>query len=207
MSRSVKWMTISLSVHAGILGAFVYLFAKPAREPVLLVDFSLQTFVQPQEKQTPPKQRLLPEKKTAEKEIVSDTVVAETVPVDTVQAEIMEAAPIPRTIEFAAEPVAIKPDQHDEEKKYIAIQYGVIRDKVYRNLSYPVAAQEAELQGSVNLRFKINRDGSVDSIRVIESSGYAMLDENAVKAVRKSAPFPLAPAKLEIKLPIVYRLE
>jgi protein TonB len=55
--------------------------------------------------------------------------------------------------------------------------------------------------------FLVNPDGSVDNVHVLKSSGYVLLDNNAVKAVRLAAPFPYAPVKLQIILPVVYRLE
>jgi protein TonB len=57
------------------------------------------------------------------------------------------------------------------------------------------------------MSFQVNRDGTVDSVRVLKSSGYNLLDNNAVKAVRQAAPFPYAPVRLQIILPVVYRLE
>jgi protein TonB len=93
------------------------------------------------------------------------------------------------------------------KKEYIAAQYGIIRDKVYRALSYPEYAQEEGWQGTVRIGFLVNRDGTVDSIRVLKSSGFSLLDNDAVKAIRRAAPFPYAPARLQIILPVVYRLE
>ena len=93
------------------------------------------------------------------------------------------------------------------KNNYLNAQYGVIRDKVYRALSYPAFAQEEGWQGTVKISFLVNCDGSVDSIHVLKSSGYRLLDNNAVKAVRQAAPFPYAPARLEIIFPVVYRLE
>ena len=55
---------------------------------------------------------------------------------------------------------------------------------------YPPMAKRLKLEGSLIVRFKINRDGTVDekSIRIIISSGYNVLDEGAVRIIKKYVP-------------------
>jgi protein TonB len=43
----------------------------------------------------------------------------------------------------------------------------------------------------------IRRDGSLEDIKILSSSGYAVLDEAAIKIVRLAAPF--APFTAELK--------
>jgi len=83
----------------------------------------------------------------------------------------------------------------------------VIRDKVYRALSYLSYAHEAGWQGTARMCFYVNRDGKVEKLQILKSSGYQLLDKNAVKANRQAAPFPYAPVKLQIIFPVGYRLE
>jgi len=40
---------------------------------------------------------------------------------------------------------------------------------------------------------------------VVASSGYPLLDRNALDCVRQAAPFPAPPLAAEIELPIAYR--
>jgi len=100
-----------------------------------------------------------------------------------------------------------KSDSNVVKAEYVSVQYGVIRDMVYKRLSYPSLAQAEEWEGTVKIRFLVKCDGNVDSIRIQRSSGYSMLDNSAVKAVREAAPFPKAPFRLEIVLPVVFRLQ
>jgi len=55
---------------------------------------------------------------------------------------------------------------------------------------YPPMAKRLKLEGSLIVRFKINRDGTVDekSIRIIISSGYNVLDEGAIRIIKKYVP-------------------
>ena len=69
-------------------------------------------------------------------------------------------------------------------------------DRVQRvgNLNYPVEARERGLHGDLLLTVGINRDGSINSIDVIRSSGQPLLDRAAERIVRLAAPFPPLPA-------------
>lgn len=65
------------------------------------------------------------------------------------------------------------------------------RQKVefYGNRYYPDAAKEQRLAGEVRLMVILNKNGGIRAIRLIESSGHAMLDDAAKKSVRQAAPF------------------
>jgi protein TonB len=69
-------------------------------------------------------------------------------------------------------------------------------DRVQRvgNLNYPERARQNKLYGDLLLTVGINRDGSIHSITVIQSSGHAILDEAAERIVRLAGPFPPLPA-------------
>jgi protein TonB len=65
------------------------------------------------------------------------------------------------------------------------------RKKVERigNLNYPDEARRQQIYGSLRMLVTINRDGTVQELRVIESSGQPVLDEAALRIVRLAAPF------------------
>ena len=58
------------------------------------------------------------------------------------------------------------------------------------NVNYPGEARRLKLYGSLRLLVAINPDGSLKDIRVLESSGFQVLDEGAVNIVRLAAPYP-----------------
>lgn len=63
------------------------------------------------------------------------------------------------------------------------------------NLNYPEAARARKLYGSLRLLVAIAADGSLRDVRVLESSGHAVLDAAALNIVRLAAPYaPLPPA-------------
>lgn len=57
------------------------------------------------------------------------------------------------------------------------------------NLNYPDEARERRIHGDLILTVAIRRDGSIESIDVVKSSGQRILDDAAVQIVRMSAPF------------------
>lgn len=65
------------------------------------------------------------------------------------------------------------------------------RKKVERigNLNYPEEARRQGLYGNLRMRVLINRDGSLQEMRVLQSSGHKVLDQAALNIVRLSAPF------------------
>jgi periplasmic protein TonB len=70
------------------------------------------------------------------------------------------------------------------------------RRKVERigNLNYPDEARRHKMYGSLILHVAVRDDGSIESIRVVRSSGFELLDQAAVKIVELAAPFaPFSP--------------
>ncbi len=76
---------------------------------------------------------------------------------------------------------------------------------------YPRVARNLGIQGVVLLDISVTADGRVRDVRVLESSGYAPLDQSAVTTVRQRWRFPARPgdASLErrVRVPIRFHLE
>lgn len=65
------------------------------------------------------------------------------------------------------------------------------------NKYYPEASIRYGIYGSVRLLVVIRSDGSLEDINILSSSGYAVLDEAAIKVVRMAAPYSPFPAELK----------
>ena len=65
------------------------------------------------------------------------------------------------------------------------------------NKYYPEASERYSIYGSLRLLVVIRRDGSLEKIELLSSSGHALLDEAAIKIVRMAAPF--APFSSELR--------
>ena len=88
----------------------------------------------------------------------------------------------------------------------------VIQRRISENLSYPAAARDAAFQGTVKLKLHLSYSGELLEVNIQESSGYNILDEDAVAAARETSPYPPLPPSLDsediwVEIPIVYRLD
>jgi protein TonB len=68
-----------------------------------------------------------------------------------------------------------------------------LKIKVESVLRYPELAAVSGLQGTLYIKFDINRDGSLSGLELLKSSGYKILDDEALRAIRASAPFQPLP--------------
>ena len=68
-----------------------------------------------------------------------------------------------------------------------------VKNKIEYLWQYPVAAAERRMEGDLFLNFTIHRDGRVSDIAIISSSGYELLDREAVRALTVSSPFAPLP--------------
>jgi len=82
----------------------------------------------------------------------------------------------------------------DTEKDLLVSFFQRLRDHVYLVWNYPTEAIQKGQQGTCLLRITFNRDGTLARRpEVRESSGWPLLDLEAVEAVVKAAPFGALP--------------
>ncbi len=77
--------------------------------------------------------------------------------------------------------------------------------------AYPAAARQRGEQGLVVLMVRVNACGRVDSLRLSNSSGHALLDSAALAAVRRWQFYPATaagvPVASSVVVPVRFRLE
>jgi protein TonB len=67
------------------------------------------------------------------------------------------------------------------------------KDGIYRVWNYPPRAAERGEEGVCLLKITMRRDGTVQEVRLVESSGFPLLDNEALAAVRRAAPYGALP--------------
>ena len=83
-------------------------------------------------------------------------------------------------------------------KNYKYISYFThIKRKIELVWEYPRVAAELGQEGRLTLRFTILKDGRLAGVRLVQSSGYHLLDEEALHAVKEAAPFHPIPDRLK----------
>jgi protein TonB len=82
--------------------------------------------------------------------------------------------------------------------------FTAVREAIHKGWDYPKAALDNYLEGLVVLEFVILADGQLEDVWLVRSSGYSVLDEEALRAVRATAPFrPIPPGTKNSRLKIV----
>lgn len=72
------------------------------------------------------------------------------------------------------------------------------------NLNYPDAARRQSLSGSLVLTVAIDRRGEVRSIRLVDSSGHAVLDDAAMRIIDLAAPFRPLPRAIRAETDVLH---
>ncbi len=68
-----------------------------------------------------------------------------------------------------------------------------LKIKVESELKYPELAAVSGYQGSLFIQFDILKDGSLGRFELLKSSGYKILDDEAERSIKASAPFQPLP--------------
>lgn len=109
-------------------------------------------------------------------------------------------------------PKAAPPNITENIPEPIAGYAGIIQKRVLENLSYPASAKEAGFQGTVKLSLYLSYRGELLEAKIKDSSGYKILDDNAIKVAKGISSYPPFPSSIEqkeiwLEIPIVYRLD
>jgi TonB family protein len=83
--------------------------------------------------------------------------------------------------------------------------WATIVTAIERTKSYPRLARERGMEGVVRLRFKLNAAGDVETMEVLKSSGYEILDSASIRAVYRAVPFPRVNGWIEMPLKYVLK--
>jgi len=81
-----------------------------------------------------------------------------------------------------------------------------------KHKQYPRLAQMRGWQGTVQVQVQIDASGAVVSSNISKSSGYEVLDKQALEMVKKASPLPQPPEVLRsreftVLVPVIFRLE
>ncbi|MDX9901780.1 MAG: TonB family protein [Aliarcobacter sp.] len=143
------------------------------------------------------------EKKEIEKKITEKKVVEkqESEPTKKIQEQvnkIEEKAPLSEN-KLPPKPLL------DEKKEYLDKHLAQIRSLINKNVKYPLKAKKLSIEGIVTVRFKINEDGTIENITIID--GHKFLQSATIEAIEEaSKDFPKTNQSIEIQIPIEYKL-
>ncbi len=81
--------------------------------------------------------------------------------------------------------------------KYISY-FASIKRKIELVWQYPFEAVQRGIQGDVVVDFSIGKDGKLRKVTLVKSSGFTLLDREAIESIRKGSPFSPIPSTYEI---------
>ncbi len=87
----------------------------------------------------------------------------------------------------------------------------ILKEMISRHWIYPPDARENLLEGKLLVLFSLGKEGNLIQIKINKDSGYEILDQEAVRAIRTAAPFPSFPehitvSRLHVNTRFEYRL-
>lgn len=121
-------------------------------------------------------------------------------PTSALAAARVEATPTPPAADEAPDPAQLE-------------RYGrSLSSLLARQQNYPRLAAMRGWEGEVQLRVTIARKGNIVATQIVRSSGFEVLDQNAVQLVAAAAPLPRPPEQLQnrdiqVIVPVHYKLE
>lgn len=225
MTLQLRPLGISLLLHVLLFGLFLFWLTrdKPQETPVPLKIHissfspsvvavhvplkSNQPHTQPLQKpiQTPIKVPIAKPQTPAP--VVAAPAVSVPVQVQP-KASVPRAIPETTSVEIPKPVVTVAPAPViNVEKEFLDAHLGEIRALLLQNFKYPKMAQKLKIQGEVKVSFTLEKDGRVESVKVIESSGFDILDEDAIALINKTASsFPKPTKSVRISVPLSYVL-
>jgi len=110
------------------------------------------------------------------------------------------ATPVKEEVSF------IEPELPESLENYIR----VVQAKILKAAYYPQQAKNAGWEGNVRLNLNITANGGLKGIKLVQSSGYKVLDDAAYGIAEKQAPYPPFPPQIDsqelwVDVPISYK--
>lgn len=230
--RARHSFAVSALIHAAlILGALAlsYLLAEPEKEEEIVLELSLaasspqqppstspatapvsaKTPVSSRQSASPVQHQALPDEPEGEP-VIQTLQPPQTQPTEPVQVSEPAQPTPPQHSPEPARPIATPTPQTvplNTEQQYLDDHLSAIRDILIRYRKYPNRALLLKQEGQAKISFRLNGNGEVDDIRILETTGYEILDDDARALIQKTARyFPKPPKPIRITVPLNYKI-
>lgn len=228
--KTVRSFGLSIALHAAVAAGAILFFGlfKEEKEEEIILELSLSTPIQ----ESVPKALSQPDlpqypivaEKSKPTHVEQTPRESQEIPIEnkeplpTVSEEQQEAhaeaevskpeQPIQRIAQSAAPSPLPIVEQKDVQQQYLDDHLSAIRTILIKNRKYPPHAVRLKQEGDVKVSFRLRQNGEVEEIRIVGSSGYEILDDDAVALIQKSAAyFPKPPKTVRITVPLNYSLK
>ena len=97
-------------------------------------------------------------------------------------------------------------DLNTTEYKYISY-FTKLKERIYQVWKYPKESQVRREQGNIRIVFTLTKDGYLENVRIIQSSGFENLDREVLRTIRTASPynpFPKSWEEEKLKIPATF---
>lgn len=115
---------------------------------------------------------------------------------DAAEANVAQTSAPPQVAADAATRYTAPQTTSGERSRAEATWEGRLLGHLQKHRRYPRQAQRLRQQGVVYVRFAVARDGAISGVRLGRSSGFALLDQEALDTVQRASPVPAPPAEV-----------
>lgn len=160
--------------------------------------------------QTPPVIEIVPDDEKIIETIIESTETDQDKEIIDIKDVDFEKDPVDEVIPFAViENVPVFPGCENESDKRACFQE-MMQKHIRKNFRYPEIAQEMGLQGRVSLMFTIQKDGSIDEVRM--RGPHEVLETEAARIISKLPKMTPGkqrgnPVKVPFSIPITFKLQ
>lgn len=172
-------------------------------EPIVKPKLRLEKKVKPVKKQEPPEVETIPEPAPAAEPAPPPPVIATPPPeaIEPPSFTVPQAQPVPSPRVAEPPPTEVIDGYGDALSRLIS-----------RYQRYPRLAQMRGWEGIVQVAIDIGAQGKISGMKISQSSGFEVLDKQALEMINAAQPFPPAPPSLQgkrfvVNVPIVFRLK
>ena len=197
-----KTILLSIIIHALLLINLQWDPVKVVSDPVIEIHLQQKKIKNKASKPNPPS---IERPKSIEKPIpIEDTIPIKEIPLPL-------SAPIKQILEETPSEDLVEQKATNINPQLINDYSSKIRAHIEKYKRYPRMAIMRERTGEVMIQVGINSNGTLINSRVIRSSGWSILDKEALAMIQRSIPFPI-PSKdlknntLQITIPISFSL-
>jgi protein TonB len=105
------------------------------------------------------------------------------------------AKPVSPVVKPAPAPPVVKPVSAPPlDRPAVSAAYlKTVNQRIQKVKRYPRLARDRGIEGEALLEFVLAHDGKLVDTRILRSSGFAILDREALRTVRRATPFPKLP--------------
>jgi protein TonB len=222
--KTKRYFMLSIFLHAVIIIGAVALSFIPQEEKEEEIVLALSLETSSQESQAymlpqPPsptitatsteqieKAEITPIMEKADSEMIQKEIYEEAKPI-TVAQPTVSTVPIKEIIPTPS-PSSLPVKNVNAEEEYLEDHLSTIRDLLVKYRKYPSQAARLKLEGAVKVTFRLKQNGEIEDIRILGSSGYEILDSDAMALIQKTAEyFPKPPQTVRITIPLNYALK